>query len=178
MIGVAGVKPNEETKTEGTISVATAVIVRMAGIAQVPRPRLRRRLARILDTAIDAGADSGANGIGTRPAFRFKVKDNEELREAAHREAVTLGKARAAKLAHLCGRELGVLSNVAETAWTLRGGAADAVGFDGAVGKLGNNKLNNYEMTTSTTEIELEVQLELDFDLGKVIPEETAPSGK
>ncbi len=156
---------------EGSVTVASCVIVRLSGLSQVPRGRLRKRLARILDTAIEAGADSGADGVGSRPAFRFRAKDNEELRAAAQADALGKARIRARNLASLAGCALGKLTGLAETGWLLRAGSLDGVGFDSVVGKIGNNKLNNYEMTTSTTEIELECEITVSYEMGKELPE-------
>jgi uncharacterized protein YggE len=157
---------NPEPST-GSVSVGTCVVVRMKGIEQAPRPELRKRLAKIMDTAIEAGADMGQGGVGARPAFRFRAKDNEALREAAHKDALEKAKTRAARLARLAGRALGPVSSLTERAWRLRAGSQtqDAVGFDVVVGRLGNNVPNNHEMTVSSTEIELEVELALEYEL-------------
>ena len=48
---------------------------------------------------------------------------------------------------------VGPLASIAEGTWMLRSGTNDQVGFDSVIGKIGNNKPNNYEMTTSTSEI-------------------------
>ncbi len=151
----------------GNVSVATAVVARLKAISLVPPSKLRKRLARILDAVVEAGADLGAGGVGARPAFRFRVKDNEALREASHRDALAKGREAAARLAKLAGRALGPLTLVTERAWHLRAGSSqqDAVGFDVVVGRLGNNVPNNHEMTVSATEIELETELALEWEL-------------
>jgi len=155
------------------VTMATCLIVKMKGIADVGREKLRKRLATILDTAIEAGADSGFNGAGVRPSFRFRAKDNEELRALAQEDAVKKGRARAKRLAAITGRELGKLKSVTESRWMLHSGRTDEVGFDAVVGKIGSNMMNNYELTVSTTEIELECTLTLDFELGKAVEEKT-----
>ena len=173
----------QQPTDKGTqVTVATAVLVVMKGIADAPRVALRKRVARIVDAAIEAGCDSGGVdsggpvGHGVRPAFRFKVKDNEALRDAAYKVAVSTGRARAEHLAHFAGREVETLSIVRETGWQLRAGMNDdGVGFDVVVGRLGNNKPNNHDLLVSTTECELEVQLELEFQLKPIVLQEPAP---
>lgn len=183
---------NQPADKGANTTVATAVQVVMTGLAQVPRPALRKRLAKIVDKAIEAGADSGGAdsggpiGKGVRPAFRWKVKDNEALREAAYKVAVATGRARAERLARFAGREIEVLSTLRETGWQLRAGSGEeGAGFDVVVGRVGNNRPNNHDLLVSTTECELEVALELEFQLKPVAPAEPAtpppvpaPAGK
>jgi len=178
MLGVSRDNQNGQGTPTSSVTVATAVIVHMDGLAEVSRPRLRKRLAQILDKAIEAGADSGGVdsggpiGHGVRPAFRFRVNDNEGLREAAYKEALRAGKRRAQSLARLAGRELGMLTSVQETSWNLRAGADDTgAGFDVMVGRVGNNRPNNHDLLTSTTEIELEVGVAIEYELGKPLPQ-------
>ncbi len=179
-IGVARNAQNPDgSPTDGSVTVATAVLLKMKGISDCSRAKVRKRLARILDTAIEAGADSGAGGVGSRPAFRFRAKDNEELRGLAQADAIKKGRARAKKLADLAGRELGPLKAIGETGWLLRSGSTEQVGFDSVIGRIGNNKLNNYEMSTSSSDIELECELTLEFELGgEKAPAAAAPVKK
>jgi uncharacterized protein YggE len=175
-VGIGAGVSNDGTQTPPSVTVATAVFVRMKGIAQVSRAKLRRRVARILDTAIDAGADSGLDG-GTRPAFHFRAADNEDLRARAHEDALNRARPRAARLARLAGRELGKCTLVTELSWILRSGKQDEVGFDSVIGKIGSNSLNNYEMTTSTTEIEIESNVQVEFELGRELQDRATAEG-
>src|SRR6202035_1607027 len=68
---------NGQPATEA-VTMATCLIVRMKG-----------------------GADSGFNGAGVRPSFRFRAKDNEELRALAQEDAIKRGRARAQRLASI-----------------------------------------------------------------------------
>lgn len=169
-IGVARSNVNPDgSPSDGSMTVATAILFKLKGISGCSKPKVRRRLAKILDTAIEAGADSGVGGVGSRPAFRFRAKDNDEVRAIAQADALTKGRARAKKLAELAGRELGTLKGIGETGWMLRAGSSDQVGFDSVIGRIGNNKMNNYEMTLSASEVELECELTLEFELGKTV---------
>ncbi len=166
------------------IQLATVISVRMQGAAAASRLKLRKRLIRIIDAAIDSGCEFGAPDYRFKPTIRFEPRDFEVLREAAYKDALDRARDRATRLARLAGRELGAVSGVSETAWSIRGNRADyrgpynpnipqqwnahqqrradAQGLGALMGPID-------ERTSSLSEIELGTTIAVEYELGKVI---------
>ena len=166
------------------IQLATVISVRLEGAASSSRLKLRKRLIRIIDAAIDAGVEFGAPDWRFKPSVRFEPRDFEELREAAYKDALDRARDRATRLARLAGRELGAVSGVSETAWSIRGNRADfrgpynpnvpqqwnahnqrradAQGLGALMGPID-------ERTSTLTELELATTIAVEYELGKVI---------
>jgi uncharacterized protein YggE len=193
MIGVMPGVSYRSSKPGSTVSIATGVVVKMEGLATVSRPKLRKRLVKIIDTALEAGVESGTGDARLRPSLRFQVKDHEALREAAYKDAITKARERASRLARLGGRELGPLSGISETAWSLRANRAEYRGANNANQNRWVQVVHQQrradgqgfaalmgpadEMTSAMTQLELEVTLSLEFELGRVTAApETAPA--
>ena len=186
MVNVTGYMAGQNrTRPVSTVQLATVVSCRMKGIASCSHVKLRKRLLRIVDAGIDAGAELGAPDARLRPSFRFQPRDAEGLREQAYKEALDLARERASRLARLANRDLGPVSGVTETAWSVRGNRsdyrgpvnqnqpypwrdaahqqrrADAQGVAALMSPID-------EATTNMTEVEIAVTLGVEYELGKV----------